>query len=87
MNKIISFYNEDGISNSKEEYCEKERIPALMEIFPPRILDDYENKFSKDFLLIYNRLKKYKFTLILLKTINYLVMKYEILFSNKSSGL
>ena len=85
INKTISFYSEGGISNGKTNYFIEERIPALKELFPARILTDYENNFNKDFLLIYNRLKKYKRCNFILRSLNYLVIKYENIFKQSKN--
>jgi len=81
ISKTISYYNEDGISNGESNYYIEERIPALKELFASRILMDYEVKFNKDFVIIYNRIKKYKLCYFILKSLNYLVLKYEAFFS------
>lgn len=80
LNKTISYYSEGGISNGKTNYFIEERIPALSELFPARIVIDYEVNFNKDFLKIYNRLKKYKLCYFILRSLNYLVLKYENIF-------
>jgi glycosyltransferase involved in cell wall biosynthesis len=79
INKNISYFNEDGISSRSANYYQ-ERISAINELFPPRVLMDYEVNFSQDFLSKFNRLKKYKFPFLILKVLNYLVLKYETIF-------
>ena len=80
LHKTISYYNEDGISNGKSNYYTEERIPALNELFPSRILLDYEVNFNKDFVIVYNRIKRYKLSSSILRSLNYLVLKYEAFF-------
>lgn len=85
INKVISYYDNDGISNSNYNYIDKERTPALIELLPARILKDYEDTFNDDFLKTYKRLNNYKLTSFILKALNYLVCKYETAFNKAKS--
>jgi glycosyltransferase involved in cell wall biosynthesis len=80
INKTISYYSEGGISNGKTNYFIDERIPALNEMFPARIIIDYEVNFNKDYIKIYNRLKEYKLCYLIFKSLNFMVLKYENIF-------
>jgi glycosyltransferase involved in cell wall biosynthesis len=77
INKVISYYSLGGVSDSGYHYIINEKIPALNEILPPRILIDYEKTFNKDAVMIVNKLKKYKFCWFLIKILDFIVSRYE----------
>jgi glycosyltransferase involved in cell wall biosynthesis len=74
---VISYYNEDGISNGKTNYYIDERIPALNELIPKRILADYNILFKRDMYNAQVRLNRYWLPRVLVKSISFLISKYE----------
>ena len=49
INKIISFFDFNGISSSNQELHQKERKFIILNLFPDRILEDYRQNNTLDF--------------------------------------
>lgn len=67
VDNVISDFDCNGISSRNRDLCEEEKRKALQELFPPRILDDY-NHFLKgggyeetDYDRFYHKLKNYRY--------------------------
>jgi glycosyltransferase involved in cell wall biosynthesis len=73
LDLVISIYNTDGRSGSVSEYYKKENLSGLLELFPPRILADYETGYVQ----IVRRMKKYLFFWTMFRMLNLFTLKYD----------
>jgi hypothetical protein len=70
---VVTLYNTDGRSGSVSEYYTQENLSGLKELFPPRILADYQTGYVH----AVKRMKKYLFFWILFRLLNLCTLKYD----------
>ena len=73
LDLAITYYNVDGRSASVSEYFIKENLPALKEIFPARILSDYE----KGYVHTVKRMRKYFLFWTIFRLLNLCTIRYD----------
>lgn len=83
----ISTFKLDGISSKEKEYMHYERNLVLNELFPKKVLEDYQTYFSADvnydMEVIFKKVKKYKISSLLLSFLYRVVVLFEKFFPYK----